>query len=314
MCEQVAIGALSAGTVKVAQVATKGGVHLAANLAKRTAAAVAARAQMLKRLLREAVNLPDDLVAAYQRGFSLASVGPTGEGMNRVAMEMMQEAANAGKLVWRDYVDDIVGKTNIRQLVKQGGEGIIERRFAQLIHILGDDFSAQIGRNFLKVADEVLLVRTANGNVDEFFEAFFRAFDGNPALMVSADVGATFSKSGLSAEGKATLKKFLSDPNAGKLWEIDVPAIVDNEPAVPHNYWVRGILAELSIYKRVYKKAGYTHAPTAAGYDFSGPAWVQIKALKNPVGAIGAMKEAILKLRDNSPASTSIKLHILKNP
>ena len=132
--------------------------------------------------------------------------------------------------------------------------------------------------------------------------------------MVSADVGATCSKSGLSAEGKATLKKFLSDPNAGKLWEIDVPAIVDNEPAVPHNYWVRGILAELSIYKRVYKKAGYTHAPTAAGYDFSGPAWVQIKSLKNPDGAIGAMKEAILKLRDNSPASTPIKLHILKKP
>lgn len=314
LCEQVAIGALSSGTVKMAQVAAKGGAHLAGSLAKRTAAAVAARAHMLKRLLSETAKLPDDLLAAYQREFSLASVGPTGEGMNRVAMEMMQEGANAGKLVWRDYVDDIVGKTNIRQLVKQGGEGIIERRFAQLMHILGDDFTAQIGRNFLKVADEIILVPTANGNVDEFFEAFFRAFDGNPSLMVSADVGASFSKSSLSANGKATLKKFLSDPNAGKLWEIDVPAIVDNEPAVPHNYWVRGILAELSIYKRIYKKAGYSHAPTAPGYDFTGPKWVQVKSLKNPDGAVGAMRKAVDSLIANSPNSPSLRLHILKKP
>lgn len=114
-------------------------------------------------------------------------------------------------------------------------------------------------------------------NKDEFFEAFFRAFDGNPGLMVSSDVGATFSKSSLSAEDKATLKKFMTGPNAGKLWEIDVPVIVDNEPAVPRNYWVRGIFWRLSIYKRVYKNAGCTHAPTAAGY-FTKP-----RALQKPV-------------------------------
>jgi hypothetical protein len=66
------------------------------------------------------------------------------------------------------------------------------------------------------VADEIILVKKTDGTVGEFFEAFFRAFDGNPSGMVSADIGATFYKSSLSAEGKATLKKFLSDPNAGK--------------------------------------------------------------------------------------------------
>jgi hypothetical protein len=184
ICEQVAVGALSAGTVKIAQVATKGGVSLAANLAKRTAANVAARAHMLKRLLAETAKLPDDLVRAYQRGFSLASTGPTGEAMDQCAMHMMQQTADAGKFVWREYVDNIVGKTNIRQFVKQGSEGIIERRMSQLMHIMGDEFSPQIARNFLKVADEVLLVPTTGGNVDEFFEAFFRAFDGNPSQMV----------------------------------------------------------------------------------------------------------------------------------
>ena len=77
---------------------------------------------------------------------------------------------------------------------------------------------------------------------------------------------------------------------------------------------MRGILAELSIYKRVYQKAGYSHAPTAAGYDFTGSVWVQIKSLKNPDGAVEAMKKAILKLRDSSPTAAPIKLHILKKP
>jgi hypothetical protein len=317
LTEQIAVGALSAGTVKMAQVAAKGGVVLSTTLAKRTAASLAARAHMLKRLLAEgAETIPESLVAAYQRSFSVASTGPVGEGMPRLAMEMMQEAATAGNLVWREYVDALVGKTSLRRLVAQGGEGIIERRFAQLMHLLGDDFSAEIGRNFLKIADEVILVSAPNGNVDEFFEAFFRAFDGNPGLMVNADIGATFSKNSLSAEGKATLKKFLSGPDAGKLWEIDVPAIVDNEPAVPHNYWVRGILAELSIYKRVYKNAGYTHAPTAAGYDFkSAVEYVQIKTLKNPDGAINAMKKAVDDLVEKSPGPPiNLKLHILKKP
>lgn len=183
------------------------------------------------------------------------------------------------------------------------------------MHILGDDFNEEIGRNFLKVADEVILVRKADDTVEEFFEAFFRAFEGNPGLMVSADAGATFSKSSLSAEGKATLKKFLSDPNTGKLWEIDVPAIVNNEPAIPHNYWIRGILAELSIYKRLYKNAGYEHFPTAQAFDLkSATEYVQIKTLKNPDGALGAMKKAVDALINVPQPPNGLKLHVLKKP
>jgi hypothetical protein len=326
LVEQVAVGALTAGTVKVAQVATKGGVHLAANLAKRTAANLAVRAHTMKRLLAEAVEeLPASLAAAYQRGFSLASTGPTGDGFERCAMAIVQEGADSGKVVWRDYVENIVAKTNIRKFVEQSGgialgNNIIERQFARLMQILGDDFTEQIGRNFLKIADEVILVPKADGTVDEFFEAFFKAFEGNPSLMKHADdinvrVGGSFES--MSPEAKAILKKFLSDPNAGKLWEIDVPAIVDNEPAVPHNYWVRGILAELSIFKRQYKAAGYQHFPTAAGFDFKSAAeYIQIKTLKNPDGAYGAMKKAVddlVALPDLEPPNKRT-LHILKKP
>lgn len=315
LAEQTAVGILTGGTAKIAQVAKKGGMVLAGTLARRTAAVLAARAHFLKRLLAEVAQLPADLVASYQRGFTLASTGPTGVGMPRVPLEVMQEAVEAGKMVWRDYLDDIFSP-NIRQFVRQGGETIIEQRFAQLITILGPDFDGTIGRNFLKVADELILVRQADGTVDDFFESFFRAFRGNPSLMTSAD-DATIAISSLSPEGKATLKKFLSDPNAGKLWEIDVPAIVDDEPAIPHNYWIRGILGELSIYKKQYKNLGYTHAPTAQGFDFTGPKWVQIKTLKNPDGAIGAMKKAVNDLITFSPGPPNpkpLKLHILKKP
>ena len=319
--EQVAVGALTAGSVKIAQVVAKGGVHLAANLAKRTVAVVAVRAHMLKRLLAEAVVLPEDLVAAYYRGFSLASTGPIGEGMDRVAMEVLQEGANAGKLVWREYVDNIVGKTSIRQFVKQGGQNIIERQFARLMHILGDDFTSGIGRNFLKVADEFILVKRANGTVDEFFEGFFKAMEGNPSLMKHADdfsIRTGGSLEELSPNAKTRLKQILSDPDPGNPWKLDDPVwIAGEDPPIPHNYWARGNLLELQQFKKVYKPLGFTHHPNIAGYDYSSAAndlFVQMKSLRNPDAAIARMKEAIDDLIEKTPPGTDLLLHIVKRP
>ena len=191
-------------------------------------------------------------------------------------------------------------------------------RVAQAKHILGDEFTETIERNFVKVMEDIILVRRSDGHVESFFDAFFKAFEGNPALMHHADelsfrVGVPLEP--MSPEAKATLKKFLSGPNAGKLWEIDVPPIVDNEPAVPHNYWVRGILAELSIYKRVYKQSGYEHFPTATAFDLKSAAeYVQIKTLKNPDGALGAMKKAVDALALLPAPPAGLKSHILKKP
>ena len=113
----------------------------------------------------------------------------------------------------------------------------------------------------------MILVPKADGTVDDFFEAFFKAFEGNPGLMKHADeitVKVGGSVEPMSANARATLKKFLSDPNAGKLWEIDVPAIVDNEPAIPHNYWVRGIVGELSVLQEDLQNGDYRHFPDCA--------------------------------------------------
>ena len=119
-----------------------------------------------------------------------------------------------------------------------------------------------------------------------------------------------------SAQAIARLKQFLSDPDAGGLWKIDDPIWgPDGVPDIPHNYWTRGIVAELDVYYRHYKTASYTHHPTAANFDFSGTRYVQIESVKNPDGAIYAMKKAIDKLEvADSSNQIPLTLHILKKP
>jgi hypothetical protein len=154
--------------------------------------------------------------------------------------------------------------------------------------------------------------------VDEFFEGFFRAFEGNPGLMHNVDDPAQ-AWPAYSSEAKARLKQFLSDPDAGNLWKIDDPIWGPNgEPDIPHNYWTRGILAELDLYYRSYKPLGFEHLPTQPGFDYRKLAdgtLAQAKSVKNPDGAVEAMKEAIRKLRAQDPTDTApLKLHIMKKP
>lgn len=154
--------------------------------------------------------------------------------------------------------------------------------------------------------------------MDEFFEAFFSCFEGNPAVLKWADDPGRELAS-LSTTGKDFLKSFLSDPNAGDLWKIDDPIWTNGGPGIPHKFFVRGLLAELDVYKRAYKPLSYTHHQTAAGFDFKGPAgaprWVQIKSLSNPDAAIDRMKLAMDDLLNaGSSDAAPLRLHILKKP
>lgn len=165
----------------------------------------------------------------------------------------------------------------------------------------------------MKSAEERIIVVHPDGTVDEFFEGFFRAFEGNSSLLANLD-DPVHSIAGLSDGAKARLKFFLSDPDAGALWKLD-----DYAPGDPESwkrYIARGVVAELDAYKRIYSQQGFTHAPTAAGYDFLGSKWVQIKTSKvpNATQTIADMKTVIDELVDKSPPGVSLKLHILKKP
>ena len=55
------------------------------------------------------------------------------------------------------------------------------------MHLLGDECDAITMKNFMKAAEDRVVVVHPDGSVDEFFEGFFRAFEGNPSLLNDLD-------------------------------------------------------------------------------------------------------------------------------
>ncbi len=182
------------------------------------------------------------------------------------------------------------------------------------MHLLGEEYDAVTMKKFMKAAEERVIVVHPDGTVDDFFEGFFRAFEGNSSLLANLD-DPLHSIAGYSDGAKARLRFFLSDPDAGELWKLDDYAPGDTESW--KRYISRGVLGELDIYKRIYKPQGFGHSPTAAGFDFDGSAWVQIKTCKNPASNqnIADMKSAITDLVTAAGNSQDpLILHILKKP
>ena len=260
MCEQVGIGFITGGATKLVQVATKGGVSLAATLAKRTAGAVAARALMLKRALAAATQLPDEALKLLQQRLSAAGVGPTGDGMLKVPLEVLQEGGESARFNFKQYFASVFDAPKLNKFLRQGdaaakkaANSLLLDRMAQMKTILGDDFTEPLQKNFMKVVEDLILVKRPDGTVDEFFEGFFRAMEGNPSLMKHADdlrvkTGGTTEP--LSNQAKLFLKELLSDPNPGDLWKLDdIPHIPDWQKTVPHKFWARGNLFEMLYYK-----------------------------------------------------------------
>ena len=184
------------------------------------------------------------------------------------------------------------------------------------MHLLGDECDAITMKNFMKAAEDRVVVVHPDSTVDEFFEGFFRAFEGNSSLSNNLD-DPMHSIATWSPGAKVRAKHFLSGEDAGSLWRLDDPVFVNGVPQIPQNYWTRGVLGELDVFYRAYKKQGYTHAPSAEGYDIFGPKWVQVKTTSNPssTGNIRAMEISIVDLVEQSPTeSTPLLLHILKKP
>jgi hypothetical protein len=318
LCEQVGVGILTGGAVKIGQVAVKGGVVLASNLAKRTAAVVAIRGHWFKKILADSGLGDATIRALYERGLLLGATQPTGPTISKCAFDVLETlftrtGFDRATYNFKSLLEDCLVDGNIRKLIaREGSEALLYKRAAQLAELLGPDCDATIMKNFVKVAEERLIIARTDGSVDEFFEGWFRACEGNPSLMQHADTQ-DLALSSMSPNGKARLKQILSDPDPGNPWMFDDPVWVPGEaPPIPSNYWARGVMLELDIYKRVYKPQELIHHPNAAGYDFSGSKWVQIKSVKNPDGAIAAMIEAIDDLVLKSPNGAQLKLHILK--
>jgi len=321
LTEQVAVGYLTAGGIQIGKILLFGGEHIAAKLATRTGAVVAAKYGWLRDVLAEHPAFADAVHREfYRRGIVLYATDPTTPVIKDTAaavIETLLKKSGFDRAVFNETtLRKATREGNLRKLTTTlGKSNVLRQRTAQLAHLLGTEADAVTMKNFLQVAEERLVLPRADGTVDEFFEGFFRAFEGNSSLMGDL-ADPTKSISSLSPGAKARLKAFLSDPDPGYLWKIDDPVFVDGVPQVPQNYFTRGILAELDVYVRQYKAAGFTHHPTAAGFDFTGSKWVQIKSTKNPSSSdhIRAMELAIDNLILQSPAEVPLRLHILKKP
>jgi len=314
LCEQVAIGALTGGTVKIAQVAAKGGISLAANVAKRTAATVAIRGHWMKKIMADS-GLGDAIIRAmYERGMLAAAVEPTGPTIKKCAFDILEslfsrQGFNRATYNFKEFLDDLVPDGNIRKLMaKEGSEAVIHKRAAQIAHLLGDECDETVMKNFMDVVEQRLILERSGGEIDEWIEDFLRAFKGNAAEFVNRP-----PLDDLSSNGVQRLKNFLSEPLPGYAWKFEEGLETNWKAPI-----VRGLLVELELWYRVYKPAGWAHLPTSEAVDFiKGVQALQLKSIGTVnSNTITRMKEAVLAMRDYgvSNGKTDLILDIRKKP
>jgi len=319
--EQCLTAAISAGTVTLGKIIAKSGTVLISKLAPRAMGVLAIRLHFIKQALAGIDFADDGLRYAHEGMMSSAARQPTTPVIKEIPASLMENRMAAqgfdrATLNFKEWVKTAVPDGNVRKLIKTlAGRDVFSKRTSQLMHLLGDECDAVTMKNFMKAAEDRVIVVHPDGTVDEFFEGFFRAFEGNSSLANNLD-DPMHSIATWSSGAKERAKHFLSGEDAGSLWRLDDPVFVDGVPQIPQNYWTRGVLGELDVFNRVYKKQGYTHAPSAEGYDIFAPKWVQVKTTANPSssGNIEAMKKAIDKLVLESPEEATLKLHILKKP
>jgi hypothetical protein len=330
--EQVFVGAVSGGAVTIGKLIGKEAIVAAVQIAKRTVSSVSFSMHVVKDSMRAFANQSKQFIdEAFEGMRQFVSHGvvqpvPLGPESKDIAFHMIDDAmpggsaAGGGSWRWGHLTFDITNRRHIAKLVaKKGGARLLSDRLAQLTKLLGVEANLDVFlKNFMKVADERLLILHADNTMDDIFEAWFRAMSGNPANLVPANtelMPSTMAANFLDANGKARLKLLLSDPDPGDPWKLNAPDWLTGEPPpIPHNYWTRGMLIEIDTFVRKYKPDGYAHHPQQHGYDYSRAKYVQVKSLKNPDGAISAMKKAVDDLVEHSPAGTDLKLHICKQP
>ena len=159
--------------------------------------------------------------------------------------------------------------------------------------LLDNELDDAVMKNFLKVADKRLVVPDDQGGVIDWMEDWLRAFKGNPAEFVDRP-----PLESLTPQQRGFLKQVLSEPDPEDFWKLDDPIWTNGaEPPFPHNYWTRGIIAEIDLYHRVYKPAGYAHLSVEKAIDYTRLATpaspvmvVQAKTVKNPATAVLRMQ------------------------
>jgi hypothetical protein len=215
IAEQVAIGVVTGGVVKVGAVLTKGGVKMAGLLAARRVLPVAARLQLVNKWAAS-VAVSIEMKVAIERGLAASAEMPLStilrDSVAEVIERGMARATYARTVFTTGHIlDEAILALNIRKLIlTPGREEQFWHKFALFFDVMEDKATAEASKGWVKAYDRLLKF---NGNI----LADDRAGDFHSLLRTG------------TAEGKSAAKKSLEEfsgtDGTGKLWLRDVEKI-----------------------------------------------------------------------------------------
>jgi hypothetical protein len=217
IAEQIIVGVLTDGTVKIGAVLTKGGVSLAGRLAARRALPVVARLHCLKKWAASVV-ISVEIKAAVERGLTFAASAPLSPVIKDSAAEVLERGMaratyERASFSTRDVLDEAIKAGNIQKLfLVTGSEGQFFHKLSLFFHTLGDEATAASTKGWVKAYDRLLKFEGSNFADDR-----------------AEDLLALYKAS--TQEGQVALRKSLEEFGAtdgtGKLWFRDVEMVYE---------------------------------------------------------------------------------------
>ncbi len=167
--EQVAVGILTGGTVKVAAVMTKGGAAMATQLAARRVLPVVARLQFVKKWAAS-VAISIEMKVAVERGLIIAAETPLSLAVKDSAAEVIERGMKRATFERTAFsnskvLDEVIAALSIKKLIlTPGREGQFWYKFALFFEVMGDKATAPASKGWVKAYNRLLKF---NGDVLE---------------------------------------------------------------------------------------------------------------------------------------------------
>jgi len=299
--EQVTVGVLTGGAFKVAQIMLKGGVVLTGNLSSKVLVQIAARSHLLKKQLAS-VALSNELRLAIDRGLVAATKMPTSSTIQDSAAVVVEShlskvIVNRNLFNLKVLVEAAVEMPNTRKLFEQTGtEWVLYHRFALFMSLVGDAADHTMLNRFLKLFNERLIVREANGTYVEWTENFLRSLEGILGRFETRP-----PLTALDANQLARLQELLRP--GGSIWT-----------SPPIGPTTRGVIAEVHLASTEYR--GWRWSPTGEAVDFFKDGVAVQLTTTSSSSATSTLKTAIDRLFDTGTAqgATLFKLDVRKLP
>jgi hypothetical protein len=159
--EQVAVGILTGGTVKVAAVMTKGGAAMATQLAARRVLPVVARLQFVKKWAAS-LAISIEMKVAVERGLIIAAESPLSLAVKDSAAEVIERGmtrATFERIAFSNskVLDEVIAALSIKKLIlTPGREGQFWYKFALFFEGMGDKATAPASKGWVKAYNKLL--------------------------------------------------------------------------------------------------------------------------------------------------------------